>query len=88
MGNSTLDWYRSKDNARELWEWLSHFPYSLSVDYLGLGTTTDPRSEWCREVFGQEYKRWTVYRANDYDRKMLFYFKNERDLTLFRLKWS
>ena len=36
---------------------------------------------WCRERFGTSASRW-------FEKKDKFYFKNEKDLTLFLLKWS
>jgi hypothetical protein len=88
MGKSNIDWVSTRDNAKELTEWLANFPYTKVVDYLGLGVMTDPRTEWCRSTFGQEYKRWTVNRTNDSDRSMIFYFSKESDLTLFVLRWG
>jgi hypothetical protein len=87
MGKSKVEWHQSKDNAKELAEWLAHFPCSITMPYLGLGVMSDPRTEWCRCTLGKEFKRWTVNRINDHDREMIFYFANERDLTLFRLQW-
>ena len=36
---------------------------------------------WCRERFGTSVSRW-------FEKKDKFYFRNEKDLTLFLLRWS
>ena len=36
---------------------------------------------WCRERFGRPGARW-------FEKKDKFYFKNEKDLTMFLLMWS
>ena len=36
---------------------------------------------WCRERFGRSGVRW-------FEKKDKFYFKNEKDLTMFLLMWS
>lgn len=36
---------------------------------------------WCRERYGTSASRW-------FEKKDKFYFRNEKDLTLFLLKWS
>lgn len=36
---------------------------------------------WCQERFGKEGVRW-------FEKKDKFYFKDEKDLTMFILKWS
>jgi hypothetical protein len=36
---------------------------------------------WCKERFGTSASRW-------FEKKDKFYFKDEKDLTLFILKWS
>jgi hypothetical protein len=36
---------------------------------------------WCRERFGKSTVRW-------FEKKDKFYFRDEKDLTLFILKWS
>ena len=36
---------------------------------------------WCREMFGKSAARW-------FEKKDRFYFRNEKDLTLFLLRWS
>jgi hypothetical protein len=48
------------------------------------GTALDINEQaqaWCRERFGNSASRW-------FEKKDKFYFKNEKDLTLFILKWS
>jgi hypothetical protein len=37
--------------------------------------------DWCKERFGTSSTRW-------FEKKDKFYFKNEKDLTLFILRWS
>jgi len=36
---------------------------------------------WCKDKFGTSASRW-------FEKKDKFYFKNEKDLTLFILRWS
>jgi len=36
---------------------------------------------WCKEKFGSSASRW-------FEKKDRFYFKNEKDLSLFILRWS
>ena len=43
--------------------------------------TTTPAIEWCRTQFGKSGARW-------FEKKNKFYFKDERDMTLFILRWS
>jgi hypothetical protein len=86
MGQQSLEWIKMFN--RETADYHAQFPYSVEVNYLGCGLMSDHRTEWCKTTFGQMYKRWAVYRVSDYDRTMRFYFRNDRDLTLFRLKWA
>lgn len=41
----------------------------------------DQAQAWCRERFGTSASRW-------FEKKDKFYFRNEKDLTLFILRWS
>jgi len=41
----------------------------------------DQAQTWCRERFGRAGVRW-------FEKKDKFYFKNEKDLTMFLLMWS
>ena len=43
--------------------------------------TTTPAIEWCHENFGKSGARW-------FEKKKKFYFKDEKDMTLFILRWS
>lgn len=43
--------------------------------------TTPPAIEWCTEHFGKSGTRW-------FEKKGKFYFKDEKDMTLFILRWS
>jgi hypothetical protein len=42
--------------------------------------TTAPAIEWCKEYFGKSGTRW-------FEKKKKFYFKDEKDMTLFILKF-
>ena len=42
--------------------------------------TTTPAIEWCVTNFGKSGARW-------FEKKKKFYFKSERDMTLFILRW-
>jgi hypothetical protein len=41
----------------------------------------DQAQTWCRERYGRAGVRW-------FEKKDKFYFKNEKDLTMFLLMWS
>lgn len=41
----------------------------------------DQAQAWCKERFGTSASRW-------FEKKDKFYFRNEKDLTLFILRWS
>jgi len=43
--------------------------------------TTTPAVEWCQQHYGRSGARW-------FEKKRKFYFKDERDMTMFILKWS
>jgi hypothetical protein len=43
--------------------------------------TTTPAIEWCNEYFGKSGSRW-------FEKKKKFYFKDEKDMTMFILRWS
>lgn len=43
--------------------------------------TTTPAVEWCQQNFGRSGARW-------FEKKNKFYFKNEKDMTMFILRWS
>ena len=43
--------------------------------------TVTPAVEWCQQQFGKAGVRW-------FEKKKKFYFKDERDMTLFILRWS
>jgi hypothetical protein len=36
---------------------------------------------WCKEMFGSSVSRW-------FEKKDKFYFRSEKDVTLFLLRWS
>ena len=40
-----------------------------------------PAKDWCIEHFGKSGVRW-------FEKQQKFYFKDERDMTLFILRWS
>ena len=43
--------------------------------------TVAPAMEWCREYFGKSGARW-------FEQDKKFYFKDEKDLTMFILRYS
>ena len=43
--------------------------------------TVAPAMEWCREYFGKSGSRW-------FEQDKKFYFKDEKDLTMFILRYS
>lgn len=43
--------------------------------------TVTPAIEWCHQHFGRSGVRW-------FEKKKKFYFKNEKDMTLFILRFS
>lgn len=42
---------------------------------------TEDATEWCKEHFGKSGTRW-------FEKSRKFYFKDEKDMTLFILRWS
>ncbi len=42
---------------------------------------TDQATDWCKEYFGNSGSRW-------FEKGQKFYFKDEKDMTLFILRWS
>lgn len=42
--------------------------------------TTTPAIAWCQEHFGKSGVRW-------FEKKKKFYFKDEKDMTMFILRW-
>ncbi len=43
--------------------------------------TTEQATEWCLTQFGKSASRW-------FEKERKFYFKDEKDMTLFILRWS
>ena len=43
--------------------------------------TTELATAWCREQYGNSGARW-------FEKERKFYFKNEKDMTMFILRWS
>lgn len=43
--------------------------------------TTEQATEWCREHYGKSGARW-------FEKDKKFYFKDEKDMTMFILRWS
>ena len=43
--------------------------------------TVKPATEWCQEHFGASGSRW-------FEKKGQFYFKDEKDQSMFMLRWS
>ena len=43
--------------------------------------TTELANEWCKENYGNSGRRW-------YENQKKFFFKEEKDMTLFILRWS
>lgn len=43
--------------------------------------TTELGIEWCKEYFGKSGSRW-------FEKERKFYFKDEKDMTMFILRWS
>lgn len=43
--------------------------------------TTELATEWCRDQFGKSGARW-------FEKERKFYFKSEKDMTMFILRWS
>jgi hypothetical protein len=58
------------------YHWVS-MPVNDSNKYLD---TVTPAIEWCNDCFGKPGNRW-------FEKKKKFYFKNEKDMTLFILKF-
>lgn len=43
--------------------------------------TITPAVEWCKEQFGNSGARW-------FEKQKRFYFKDEKDMTIFILRWT
>jgi len=43
--------------------------------------TTELATEWCRGQYGNSGARW-------FEKERRFYFKSEKDMTMFILRWS
>jgi len=63
--------------------WLGEFHWvSLPVtDKNKYDDTTTPALAWCQEHFGKSGARW-------FEKDKKFYFKDERDVTMFILRYS
>ena len=63
--------------------WLGEYHWvSLPVtDKNKYDDTITPAIEWCKDKFGKSGVRW-------FEKKKKFYFKDERDMTLFILRFS
>jgi hypothetical protein len=70
----------SKGKAKS---WLGEFHWvSLPVtDKNKYDDTTTPALAWCQEHFGKSGARW-------FEKDKKFYFKDERDVTMFILRYS
>lgn len=42
---------------------------------------TDEANKWCKDHFGKSGHRW-------FEKEQKFYFKSEKDMSLFILRWS
>lgn len=62
--------------------WLGEYHWvSLPVtDKNKYDDTTTPAIEWCNEYFGKSGSRW-------YENQKKFFFKNEKDMTMFILRF-
>ena len=63
--------------------WLGEYHWvSLPVtDKNKYENTTELATEWCQEQYGKSGSRW-------FEKERKFYFKNEKDMTMFILRWS
>jgi hypothetical protein len=63
--------------------WIGEY-YWVSLAITASNRYTDINTQakdWCTEQFGSSGHRW-------FEKKQKFYFKNERDMTMFILRWS
>jgi hypothetical protein len=63
--------------------WLGEWHWVLPpvTDQNKYNNVTDDAIEWCKEHFGKSGSRW-------FEKEKKFFFKNEKDMTLFILRWS
>ena len=63
--------------------WLGEYHWvSLPVtDKNKYDDTTTSALEWCTEHFGKNGSRW-------FEKKKKFFFKDEKDMSMFILRWS
>lgn len=69
---------------------MKDFPYKVFVKMDSV--ESDHINDWCRERFGPDsfQGQWDVSYEDDspYNYNLFYYFKNEKDATLFLLKWG
>jgi hypothetical protein len=63
--------------------WLGEYHWvSLPVtDDNKYDDTTEKATKWCHDSFGNSGARW-------FEKERKFYFKDEKDMTIFILRWS
>lgn len=73
---------------------LERFPHSVYVhaEALAFGKSRidfEELDKWCKEKIGEHLKDWFSEYADDspYSVDMIYRFTNEKDATMFRLKW-
>jgi hypothetical protein len=61
--------------------WLGEYHWVSLAKDPDADDNTDPAIEWCLEHFGKSGARWYPYNGK-------FFFKDERDMSMFILRWS
>lgn len=61
--------------------WLGEYHWVSPAQDPDTDSVIQPAIEWCKEHFGKSGSRWYEYQSK-------FFFKDERDMSMFILRWS
>lgn len=61
--------------------WLGEYHWVSPAQDPEADSVIQPAIEWCKEHFGKSGSRWYEYQSK-------FFFKDERDMSMFILRWS
>lgn len=61
--------------------WLGEYHWVSPAQDPEADSVIQPAVDWCKEHFGKSGSRW-------YEHQSKFFFKDERDMSMFILRWS
>lgn len=61
--------------------WLGEYHWVSTAQDPDAADNTEDAITWCKEHFGKSGHRW-------YENQKKFFFKDERDMSMFILRWS